>query len=711
MPRASTDYLEKKKKIVAVEVGVRSGVHARELLDRLDIQKLYLVDDYRSYAETTADGQTLFWTPKLQEAFCSEAFARLSPDPRAVFIHRPAEEACRLFPDGFFDFIYLDCDHRYEAMRDDLRRWHWKLRPGGILAGHDHSPFFPGVAQAVEEFAAEKNLKLRVFEDSDWLFEPEGEPKKKTAVLTIAMGDHRKIHEWTAESKRKYAARIGADFVVIDRPGIAKTTPHWEKFQIFDLLEKYERILYLDADTIVREDCPDLFQLVPEDHIGLFNEAPFTDRSKELMIDICRQYGVFLDGWNGKYYNTGVMVISRAHRDLFKKPEKEVSSFYEQSYLNMILAGAKPKIHELTHHFNRMTCMDRFLGEDRHASYIVHYAGYPQLDRVLGLIPLDLRRWRNDHPTYKYGRHIYVSVSGGAGDQICAEPAIRFMRRMYPEDEFWVATHYPRLFKHLEKQRVIVCEHGKANLRPDTPYYLAESLPGPDTLQWAIVSHLLCHSVDYCSIALLKRTLPAEDRTIRFDLLPEDFDGLAEKTGLSKKALKRIIVIHPGRHWNSKTFPKEWWQKVIDAALGAGHKVVLIGKDEPGDPPDFKAGARGTVDVSPNGALDLRNKLSLGELGALLSLAKTLISNDSFPVHLAGAFDNRIILIPSCKHPDHVLPIRRGSTGYKTTALYKKLIIDEIESRPTQVYPTSAEVEKIDWDKYLPDPEEVAAAL
>jgi len=35
------------------------------------------------------------------------------------------------------------------------------------------------------------------------------------------------------------------------------------------------------------------------------------------------------------------------------------------------------------------------------------------------------------------------------------------------------------------------------------------------------------------------------------------------------------------------------------------------------------------------------------------------------------------------------------------------LVIDDVESRPTQVYPTSAEVDNINWDDDLPDPKEV----
>ncbi|MHA1695428.1 MAG: glycosyltransferase family 9 protein, partial [Candidatus Helarchaeota archaeon] len=529
----------------------------------------------------------------------------------------------------------------------------------------------------------------------------------KKLVLTIAIGEnYQKIAQLTHSSIKKYAKKIGADFKCIDKQEISQTTPHWEKFQIFHLLNTYDRILYVDTDIIIRDDCPNLFELVPENKLGAFNEAPFIDRSKELLIDICRQYNVKLPGWNGHYFNTGVLVISKQHKYLFKKPEKEIFSFYEQSYLNMIIAKERPLMYELDYKFNRMTCMDRFTGEDRHASYIIHYAGYPSLEFITNLIPQDLEKWKNPE-SYKSKRHIYISVNGGLGDQVCAEPVIRFMReKLYPDDEFIVATHYPRLFKHLKKEGVMVYKHGEANLNNDTPYFIKNTLPGPETLQWSIVSHLLCHSTDYISIALMKRTLPIKDKQIKLEINLKDLSNIIDILGFQK--LDDLYLVHPGKHWQSKTFPVEYWQEIINGLVKAGKKVALIGKEEAGDPPDYKPGARGTIDVEcPKGAYDLRDRLDLSSLLILLASAKVLVSNDSAPIHLAGAFDNWIVLLPSCKHPDHILPFRKGSQYYKAMALYKKLALDDIESRPTQVSQTSAEFNVKDWSEYLLSAKEV----
>ena len=523
-------------------------------------------------------------------------------------------------------------------------------------------------------------------------------------VLTIAVGEeYQKIAALTHPTIKAYAKKIGADFKCIDKIETAKTTPHWEKFQIFDLLNKYERIIYIDTDIIVREDCPNLFEIVAENRLGMFNEAKFTDRSKELMIDICKSYNVKLPEWNGKYFNSGVIILSRQHKYLFKKPEKEVFNFYEQSYINMIITKDNVVMHELDYKFNRMTCMDKFTGEDRHASYLIHYAGYPSLEWITGFIPRDIQKWKEDKGNYNYKRHLYISVNGGLGDQITAEPVIRFMKeKLYPNDEMIVATHFPRLFKHLKG--IIICEHGKADMGNDNAYFIASTLPGPETLQWSIVSHLMCHPVDYISMALMHRTLPVKDKQMKLQVDQKDRDNLKEIIGDQKFD----IAIHPGKHWQSKTFPVKYWQEIIDGLAKAGKKVVLIGQEAAGDPPDYKAGARGTVNVKcTEGVTDLRNLLDFGSSLALISETKVLLSNDSAPIHMAGAFDNWIVLIESCKHKDHVLPYRHGRIDYKTVGMAEKLALDDIESRPTQVSETSAEFNIKDWDEYLLDGKEV----
>jgi predicted O-methyltransferase YrrM len=47
---------------------------------------------------------------------------------------RKAHEALK---DDFFDFIYIDADHRYSGVSQDLKNYYPKLKKGGVFCGHD----------------------------------------------------------------------------------------------------------------------------------------------------------------------------------------------------------------------------------------------------------------------------------------------------------------------------------------------------------------------------------------------------------------------------------------------------------------------------------------------------------------------------------------------------------------------------------------------
>lgn len=47
-------------------------------------------------------------------------------------------EAANKFPDKYFDFVYIDAGHTYEAVIKDIKAWLPKVRDGGIISGHDY---------------------------------------------------------------------------------------------------------------------------------------------------------------------------------------------------------------------------------------------------------------------------------------------------------------------------------------------------------------------------------------------------------------------------------------------------------------------------------------------------------------------------------------------------------------------------------------------
>jgi predicted O-methyltransferase YrrM len=63
------------------------------------------------------------------------------------------------------DFIYIDADHSYEQVKNDIENALALLNGKGVIAGHDYVPEFPGVIQAVDELVKPTHF----FKDSSWL--------------------------------------------------------------------------------------------------------------------------------------------------------------------------------------------------------------------------------------------------------------------------------------------------------------------------------------------------------------------------------------------------------------------------------------------------------------------------------------------------------------------------------------------------------------
>jgi len=75
-------------------------------------------------------------------------------EPVKDFIQTLAGDSKELhekFENESIDFLFLDADHEYKAVKEDLRLWFPKIKKGGIMAGHDYNEPC-GVKQAVDEY-------------------------------------------------------------------------------------------------------------------------------------------------------------------------------------------------------------------------------------------------------------------------------------------------------------------------------------------------------------------------------------------------------------------------------------------------------------------------------------------------------------------------------------------------------------------------------
>ena len=83
------------------------------------------------------------------------------------YIRSTSKEAASKIKEDSLDFIYIDGDHRYEPVKEDLTLYFKKVKKGGIIAGHDIS--FGPVQNALKDIFGE-NLEIIAFEGDSWCF-------------------------------------------------------------------------------------------------------------------------------------------------------------------------------------------------------------------------------------------------------------------------------------------------------------------------------------------------------------------------------------------------------------------------------------------------------------------------------------------------------------------------------------------------------------
>lgn len=85
-------------------------------------------------------------------------------EDRAYMLRMRGEHACNLISDRSLDFVYIDANHTYQAVKDDIRMWYPKVKSGGLVMGHDYLPDYFYIGKD------EKDQALYTF--------PDGQPEK-----------------------------------------------------------------------------------------------------------------------------------------------------------------------------------------------------------------------------------------------------------------------------------------------------------------------------------------------------------------------------------------------------------------------------------------------------------------------------------------------------------------------------------------------------
>jgi hypothetical protein len=131
------------------EIGVCHGRYSEILCRTNPKLKLLAVDD---------------WRRNITHESYENAIERLR-ELNVTIDRRSSMNAVGDVADESLDFVFIDADHKYTSVCDDIREWSKKVRIGGIVSGHDYyitRGQNMGVINAVDEYVAEHGYTLQL---------------------------------------------------------------------------------------------------------------------------------------------------------------------------------------------------------------------------------------------------------------------------------------------------------------------------------------------------------------------------------------------------------------------------------------------------------------------------------------------------------------------------------------------------------------------
>lgn len=153
------------------EIGCAFGAYAKILMGKWKGKSLLMIDpwerqDPNVYREGT-NNEAPF------NGWYEEVIRLASTDPRIHPIKGYSIQVAPSIENGSLDFAYLDGNHSYRAVLEDMDAYWEKVKVGGVLGGHDfydeiRYPYFNEVKSAVTRWASEHKVEFHTTECSSW---------------------------------------------------------------------------------------------------------------------------------------------------------------------------------------------------------------------------------------------------------------------------------------------------------------------------------------------------------------------------------------------------------------------------------------------------------------------------------------------------------------------------------------------------------------
>jgi hypothetical protein len=144
------------KNKVVVELGVFTGKYSEKILKILHPSKLYLVDIFRkgrgnSMGETVNDMSLYF--DILKNKYIN--------NENVIVVKSTTKQFLETIDKNIIDIIYIDADHSYLGVKNDLELSYKIIKRGGFITGHDYD--YDSVKNAIDEFINKYDNRKRLY--------------------------------------------------------------------------------------------------------------------------------------------------------------------------------------------------------------------------------------------------------------------------------------------------------------------------------------------------------------------------------------------------------------------------------------------------------------------------------------------------------------------------------------------------------------------
>jgi predicted O-methyltransferase YrrM len=159
-----------KKNMVMAEIGSYQGESTAIFASTGCFESIYAIDMWKNNYSKLSKASFQCDMAIVEKNFDKEIIKY----PFILKIKDSGENAAKQFKDGVFDLVYIDANHEYASVKNDILTWIPKIKNNSYIAGHDYSHKINSkkalkydVNRAVDEIF--HNKKVSFFQDGSWM--------------------------------------------------------------------------------------------------------------------------------------------------------------------------------------------------------------------------------------------------------------------------------------------------------------------------------------------------------------------------------------------------------------------------------------------------------------------------------------------------------------------------------------------------------------